>query len=407
MSMVTNQDLSRAYDLIEQERLEEARSLLKPLLEANPNNPDVWWLYTHAVEDAQEAQGALENVLRLDPQYPGASALQQQLEATRAPVTTGGISALGSGTRPPITLDDDFSDFDLDDLDAPPARARVDEEDLDLEGIFDDEAGTSAPVGQSSPKTQTNRRQLLAALGAAAFVILAIVVVLLIVNPFDGDDQPVEPTNVAQGGGAEITSEPIGGGITIPTFTPEATDDNVVIVPTLEITPTETLLETEARATELDTDPTNIVEPATETPLAVTDTPIATATTIPEDIGIVEPSTPASGADFGALYAALAGLDVVEDSAEITETALGRTLLVSVCSQPGAQLRQDLDSAMVNLASQAVAFTDTADAIGTRLLNCTDNSPLNVIAVNVASAVDFVNGAITREEFRGQWRPVR
>lgn len=71
--------LNEAYGLIEQGELTQARTMLQPLLESDSQNPDVWWLYTHAAEDENEGRRALERVLALDPEYPGAVDLGQKL----------------------------------------------------------------------------------------------------------------------------------------------------------------------------------------------------------------------------------------------------------------------------------------------------------------------------------------
>lgn len=80
MNAQIDQVLSQAYDMIEQERLEEARRLLKPVLDSHKNNADVWWLYAHAVTDAETARLALNNVIRIDPDYPNANDLLNQLD---------------------------------------------------------------------------------------------------------------------------------------------------------------------------------------------------------------------------------------------------------------------------------------------------------------------------------------
>jgi tetratricopeptide (TPR) repeat protein len=80
MSSNTNAILQKAYDFIEGDQLEEARQVLKPALEADRNNPDVWWLYAHAVADPETARLALHNVLRLDENYPEAQDLLRRLE---------------------------------------------------------------------------------------------------------------------------------------------------------------------------------------------------------------------------------------------------------------------------------------------------------------------------------------
>src|SRR5690606_33000385 len=81
MGESTERVLAQAYELIESERLAEAEALLKPIVAAEPDNADAWWLYAHAVTDPGEARLALNNVLRIDPGYPGADDLLDSLEA--------------------------------------------------------------------------------------------------------------------------------------------------------------------------------------------------------------------------------------------------------------------------------------------------------------------------------------
>lgn len=71
--------LSEAYELIEADKLEEARSVLRPILTDNPDNADAWWLYAHAVEEPEAARTALNNVMRVDREYPGAADLLDTL----------------------------------------------------------------------------------------------------------------------------------------------------------------------------------------------------------------------------------------------------------------------------------------------------------------------------------------
>jgi len=83
MSNQTTVALQDAFDLIEENQLAEAREILKPLLESEPNNPTVWWVYAHAVEDGDEGIRALDKVLELDPTYPDATELKSQISNTK------------------------------------------------------------------------------------------------------------------------------------------------------------------------------------------------------------------------------------------------------------------------------------------------------------------------------------
>ncbi|MCB9451789.1 MAG: hypothetical protein H6672_10135 [Anaerolineaceae bacterium] len=82
MTDTIEQMLAQAFELIEDEDLAGAQRILKPLIEADRNNADVWWLYAHAISDPETAHIALQNVLRIDKDYPEAQSLLNTLEAS-------------------------------------------------------------------------------------------------------------------------------------------------------------------------------------------------------------------------------------------------------------------------------------------------------------------------------------
>src|SRR5262245_41963233 len=127
--MSANQ-LQRAYELIEVDQLDEARAILEPIVTSEQNNADAWWLYAHSVYDPEEARRALQNVLRIDPDYPEASSLlimldqqvalqptQPGVTLTQPPLKT--IKTLGATPSPaPTSTVGDFEetpDFSSDD----------------------------------------------------------------------------------------------------------------------------------------------------------------------------------------------------------------------------------------------------------------------------------------------------
>jgi hypothetical protein len=87
--------LKQAFGLIEAGNLEDAKALLRPILESEKDNADVWWLYSHAVTDAETARLALNNVLRIDPNYPDARDLLNQLEAQQTSDQSDDILEMG------------------------------------------------------------------------------------------------------------------------------------------------------------------------------------------------------------------------------------------------------------------------------------------------------------------------
>ena len=60
-----SEQLDSAYDLIKQGQQQEAIDLLEPLIRADRNNEDAWWLLANATEDPSAKRNALNNVLRL------------------------------------------------------------------------------------------------------------------------------------------------------------------------------------------------------------------------------------------------------------------------------------------------------------------------------------------------------
>ena len=184
MSNNIDQILSRAYDLIEDNKHDEARNILEPLLADDANNADVWWVYAHAVEERTLAQNALNNVLRIDPNYAGAQALLQKSEAIDTPMTSS-VS---------MDMDDDFDVFN-DDLDI---------EDDDFDTFDDDSDFDDEEDGERNP------RQMIFRLLAVVTLILVLLFVFLILNPFGGGDNDSDETatQVVQSITEESTLEP-------------------------------------------------------------------------------------------------------------------------------------------------------------------------------------------------------
>ena len=92
MSDSTDAILQAAFDLIEKGELEQAQIALAPLLETEPDNPALWWIYAHAVTDSQSGLQAIDRVLQLDPDYPGARELREQADLAR-PAATASVQA--------------------------------------------------------------------------------------------------------------------------------------------------------------------------------------------------------------------------------------------------------------------------------------------------------------------------
>jgi hypothetical protein len=367
MSTATNQTLSRAYELIEAGQLDEARAILQPLLAVEKNNPDVWWVYAHAVDDPAEARSALNNVLRLDPSYPDAAQLLQSLEPqTPVPATPTGIRSLGQAMPPsvPETLPD------LPDGNAEPDFFDEWDEESEDEELDTAEAGSGA-------------RRLLIPLLAVIVILVVIAAVLIIVRPF--------------GTSVRTTPTPADIALGVPTDTSvplvAATDTGA---PLLNITDTAV---PELVVTETDV-PT---ETATETDVLRA---TATDTEVPDVVATAEVTTQTGdNTDFAALYSALDGFTVPDEGIEITPTTLGDTLLVTICAT-AAELRTTLPDTLEIVAEQSAAIAEQVDALGVRIVNCADDVVLRIIAVRTQDALAYADGTLDERDFQKSWQPI-
>lgn len=73
------QALKEAFELIKSGKKSQAVDLLLPVLKADEDNADAWWLIANALEEPDEIREALENVLRLQPQREKARQMLERL----------------------------------------------------------------------------------------------------------------------------------------------------------------------------------------------------------------------------------------------------------------------------------------------------------------------------------------
>lgn len=76
---MSQEQLRRAYNLIQGERLDEATEIIRRVLSSDPDNADAWWLLANAVTEPSDAAEALGNVLRLNPGHTEARAVYDEL----------------------------------------------------------------------------------------------------------------------------------------------------------------------------------------------------------------------------------------------------------------------------------------------------------------------------------------
>ncbi|MCY4246849.1 MAG: hypothetical protein OXE95_04630 [Chloroflexi bacterium] len=105
--------LQNAHDLIERGDLEAAQEILAPFLESDADDAGLWWVYAHAVRESDIGQAALRRVLELDPMYPGARELAQDLTRLDAAfLSADPLTANESASAQSVDIDiDDWEDL--------------------------------------------------------------------------------------------------------------------------------------------------------------------------------------------------------------------------------------------------------------------------------------------------------
>mgnify|MGYP005847324543 CR=1 FL=1 len=309
--------LASAYELIESDRLDEARALLKPILAEDIDNADAWWLYVHAVDDPETARTALNNVLRIDHDYPGATALMNTLER-----------AYPSGATTTVTEPDLFA------VDAPVSLDLADDLDLGEDDIdLGQELDFPETIEKESAALEAERKQGPNRLMWLLLLIVLIVVIiglLLLLSTSGAGEQPATVPTAA---------------IDIPTE-----DSQSFLVPTE-----------------------------------------AADTTVADEGSLM-------------LETALTGVNVVAESTGIENTSLGQTVLASVCTTAGDELRVALSDSMEAVSQAAAQMDNTADAAGVRLVDCETQTVLRVIAGPLEAAAQYAAGALDRESYEATWR---
>lgn len=87
----TREQLKEAYRLIRQDQPQEAQQLLRPILDAEPENVHAWWLLAYSVDDPYEVRDALKKVLELDPDYSNAPKAREMLQALEEQFFAAGV----------------------------------------------------------------------------------------------------------------------------------------------------------------------------------------------------------------------------------------------------------------------------------------------------------------------------
>ena len=353
MSESTDAVIRRAYELIEDDQLEQAQAVMAPLLEAESNNPALWWVYAHAVTESAIGEAALDRVLQLDPTYPGARELKAELVSAQG----GLVSGLDSGLH--------FASAQSDQVDA----SRID----DWEAI--------APgLEESSANPRAGRGFVLI---IVALLVLASGAVLILSGTIDIDE--ILPQS------SQPTKEPVI--IVVESSFEESATDSAIRPESSNVVPSEATLEASAIPLTATDEPTP--EPTSEPNVAAeeerTPTVAATATLSPFNVD-----------SFIELVVEQIGEFTIDRSRSAArETQLGMTIDIFICSEPGPEFNTRLDAVMVAAANLHESVPEQVEAFAVSLLNCADpDDSARTIGVDRSILDDFATGEIEAEVFQ-------
>ena len=358
--------LQQAYTLIENDEREKAQEILAPLVQEDADNVHLWWVYAHAVRDAPIGQAALERVLELDPQYPGARELKADvLEAQSQDPDLIAFEASESLTAGGATT------FEVDDWE-------------DLEPVVNSEAGGSSARGR----------------------IVMLVVILLVVA-----------------GGALVYSGELDiteflSGI-LPTPAPqvivvsEPTAESILVTPDSEPTeaPEAAALEIKAEATSYEMEDSDFEETASATgqDIAAVETRQATAqaTIVATPSPTINPASNGIASFVSSVAEAIADFPILPWKSGTLPTQLGNTLVLQVCAVPGPQFNDRLNAVMTAAVSVAEDLPDAVDAFAVGLLHCDDpEALLRIIGVSRDALKEFANEESKAKDFQRAWQPL-
>ena len=420
--------LQRAHELIERGELEAAQEVLAPLLETAADDPAMWWVYAHAVRDAEIGRAALQRALALDPQYPGARELSESLnDLDEPPLAAEALTADES----PQTAAPDINIDDWEDL---------------------------QPVLETPAPAQTSR---LVAIAAAALLLLVIVGGALIAAGVIDIEQllaglppTVEPAVVIDETAAEATEADtfsIGTAVPQEEISPVATarqqaaatdeptlaaiaeqqEDAAEAAPAVADLPTvETTDEIAAQsaavapARDQDADEAATAETAAPDPSAENTATVApTATAAPTETrqptatdAPTETPAPTARPTFVPLprdeaqfvekvILQLARTDLQPWQASLTDTAVGNTLVLQACAVPGPDFNAKVGLIMNALVALAGEIPSELDAVAAGMLNCSEpDAALRIIGAEVSLIRDYAAGLIDDKAFQREWQ---
>lgn len=355
MSESIQSTLTSAFEMIELGHPDRAVTVLQPLLTQAADNPDVWWVYAHAVSDPQVAHAALTRVLRLEPGYPEAVTLlrrlEKQLRAQRANLLR---------ERPPATAITARTATTYDATPAPP---------------------TEFP---ELPLTDQNS----GCLGGGFNVLLVIVAIILIavvaLLALEPQLNLWLPTPTPEQG--QVSQDTLIIRTWVPTAIP-TTESNPVTITPEELTPVVSA--------------TNQIEESLNDSEIITPTQPALITSTPSSSALIMPEI-----DLSALLGAVPQLELRRNEL-LRFNSDGWSIVLPLCGIRGNEESiHRVQENLVNMASASSELPDLIHTIAVELMNCSTNESLAIIGVQLNVAQKFAAGGMSEKAFIARLHPL-
>lgn len=360
MSDSTNAILQQAHELIEANQHEQAQELLAPLLESESENPAFWWVYAHAVTDGAIGGAALDRVLQLDPTYPGARELKEEVLAAQA-VAAEEIEAQSD---PAVVLDELSHDLEIDDWE-------------EIQPTIEQEAA-SAGTGRGFVLLMV---ALLLGASGLLLVLSGVIDIEEIVSMF-----------------GEPTAEPV---IVVSVSTAEPATAAVVSTDLASATPASAQPTASATAAD-EPAPTQQLVEETQEPEA---SPVASESAVAPSI--TEAQRGSANEFIAAVAASLSAFEIDQSQSAARSTTLGLAIDILVCATPGEQFNERLNGIMDAAVSQQASMPTDFETFAVSLVNCDDpNAPVRTIGVTRDMVTAYATREIDRKTFQQSWQPL-
>ena len=369
MSDSTNAILQHAYELIENDELEQAQTILTPLLETDDDNPALWWVYSHALRDRAIGQLALDRVLELDPSFPGAGELKADV------------------------LEVESRDPDLVELELHTSGGAQTASGIDIDDWED-----LQPVLETDSDSTGGRR---------GFVILAVILLIVVSSAALVVSGTVDISELLSG--ILPSPEPAIIVVSAPTEAVAATEVNAVAIATQaepDATQEPTSIPTAEDEVEATAQATAVEATHVETREAIAQpSPEATPTTEATPT-LDEPTNPLS-AFVRDVADNISEFEIDRRASAVHNTLLGNTLVIQLCAVPGREFNARLNHVMNAMVGLVNGIPEDIEAVAAGLLNCDDEeASLRIIGVPVNVMQEYADEEIDAKDFQRAWQPL-